>query len=140
MDIRPIQAKLRTGNYRFSDIDRHEVEEAILAGEIIEAYPEPVMNRSPKNGLMGKYGGNQAMKCVFCGGILQKAAVTFIYEEEETYLFVEHVPAEVCPQCGEKLYTPEVTEALLQFAKQQAEPIKIIHVPVDDFAEKVVGM
>ena len=80
------------------------------------------------------------MKCVFCGGILQKASVTFIYEEEETYLFVEHVPAEACPQCGEKLYTPEVTEALLQFAKQQEEPIKIIHVPVYDFAEKVVGM
>ena len=50
MDIRPIQAKIRTGNYRFSEhvvkrmmkraIDRHEVEEAILAGEIIEEYPD----------------------------------------------------------------------------------------------------
>jgi hypothetical protein len=48
IDIRLIQVKTRTGDYRFSDhavkrmikrsIDRHEVEEAILAGEFIEQY------------------------------------------------------------------------------------------------------
>ena len=48
--IKEIQDKIRTGEYRFSDhavkrmikrsIDRYEVEEAILAGEIIESYPD----------------------------------------------------------------------------------------------------
>ena len=50
MDISEIRAKIKTGNYRFSDhavkrmikrsIDRSEVEEAILFGEIIEEYPD----------------------------------------------------------------------------------------------------
>jgi hypothetical protein len=50
MVITEIRAKIETGNYRFSDhavkrmikrsIDRIEVEEAILFGEIIEEYPD----------------------------------------------------------------------------------------------------
>ena len=47
------------------------------------------------------------MKCSFCGGELKNTTVTFSYEEDETYILVEHVPAEVCSQCGEKLYTPD---------------------------------
>ena len=49
MTIRNIQDKIEKGQYRFSDhavkrmiektVDRHEVEEAILTGEIIEEYP-----------------------------------------------------------------------------------------------------
>jgi hypothetical protein len=49
MEIDDIRIKIRTGDYRFSDhavkrmmwrsIDRIEVEEAILSGEIIEEYP-----------------------------------------------------------------------------------------------------
>ncbi len=80
------------------------------------------------------------MKCSFCGGKLKRTTVTFSYEENDTYIFVEHVPAEVCPKCGERLYTPEVTEALLEFAKQSVKPAKIIHVPVYDFSEKAVGL
>lgn len=48
--LKRIQDKIRIGEYRFSDhavkrmaqrqIDRHEVEEAILRGEIIEEYPD----------------------------------------------------------------------------------------------------
>ncbi len=50
MNIFPIQAKIMAGDYRFSDhaakrmmkrsIDRHEVEEGILGGKIIEEYPD----------------------------------------------------------------------------------------------------
>jgi len=80
------------------------------------------------------------MRCVFCGGNLRQACVTFRYEEDNMYLLVEHVPAEVCQQCGEQLYTPEVTEALLRFAAQRTEPIKVIRIPVYDFAAQVVGM
>jgi YgiT-type zinc finger domain-containing protein len=82
---------------------------------------------------MAKYGGNSLMKCVFCGGTLKRDLVTFTYEDEDTYMLVEHVPAEVCSQCGEKLYTPEVTEALCAFAKHPMEPVKMRQVPVYDF-------
>ena len=78
------------------------------------------------------------MECTFCGGELKKTTVTFSYEEDDTYIFVEHVPAEVCPQCGEKLYTPEVTEALLKIAGQPIKPDRFIQVPVYDFTQKTV--
>jgi len=49
MNIHHIRAKIRAGDYRFSDhavkrmikrdIDRHEIEEVILAGESVEEYP-----------------------------------------------------------------------------------------------------
>jgi YgiT-type zinc finger domain-containing protein len=68
---------------------------------------------------------------------MEKKEVRFIYEEGENYLFVEHVPAEVCSQCGEKTYSPQVTEELLKFAKNQFKPVKTIKVPVFDFYETV---
>jgi hypothetical protein len=50
MTIKGIQDKIRKGKYSFSDhavkrmikrsINRHEIEEAILGGEIIEEYPD----------------------------------------------------------------------------------------------------
>ena len=75
------------------------------------------------------------MKCVFCSGETKKMTVTFSYEEENRYFLVEHVPAEVCDQCGEKTYSPEVTAELLKFAKDKFKPAKKLEVPVFDFAE-----
>ncbi len=50
MNIHPIQEYIGRGDYRFSghavkrmikrSIDRHEIEEVILSGEIIEEYPD----------------------------------------------------------------------------------------------------
>jgi hypothetical protein len=50
MELDEVKAEITTGNYRFSDhavkrmirrsIDRMEVEEAVLRGEIIEEYPD----------------------------------------------------------------------------------------------------
>ena len=73
-------------------------------------------------------------KCVFCGGHVEKEMVTFTYEDDDKYLFVEHVPAAVCTRCGEKMYSPEVTDELLKFAKDKFKPVKTIKVPVFDFA------
>ncbi len=76
------------------------------------------------------------MKCVFCGGKVEKRKVTFSYEEDDKYLFVENVPAEVCTKCGEKTYSPDVTDNLLRFARDEFKPAKTIAVPVFDFAGK----
>ncbi len=73
-------------------------------------------------------------KCVFCGGEVEKKEVTFSYEEDDKYLFMEPVPAEVCKKCGEKTYSPEVTDELLKFAKDKSKPVKVLKVPVFDFA------
>ncbi len=75
------------------------------------------------------------MKCAFCGNNTEEKDVTFVYEEGDEYLVVEHVPAEVCTKCGEKTYAPEVTDELLKFAKKEFIPVKTINVPVFDFSE-----
>ncbi len=75
------------------------------------------------------------MKCSFCGGKLKQDFVTFRYEDQETHIIVEHVPADVCSGCGEKLFSPEVTDTLFQLKKKQTEPVRILQVPVYDFAE-----
>ena len=48
---------------------------------------------------------------------------------------VENVPAYVCTKCGEKSYSPEVTDQLLKFTRHELEPIRPIEVPVFDYAE-----
>jgi YgiT-type zinc finger domain-containing protein len=77
------------------------------------------------------------MKCVFCGGKVEKKKITFSYEEDDKYLLVENVPAEVCTKCGEKTYSPKVVDELLKFTKDEFQPIKTVEVPVFDFAERV---
>jgi len=77
------------------------------------------------------------MKCVFCGGRVEKKRVTFSYEEDSKYLLVKNVPAEVCTKCGEKTYSPEVTDELLRFAKEKFKPVKTIKVPVFDYTSRV---
>lgn len=74
------------------------------------------------------------MKCVFCGGEAVKKKVTFTYEEDNKYLIVERVPAEICAKCGEKMYSPEVTDDLLRYARNEFKPARKIQVPVYDFA------
>lgn len=76
------------------------------------------------------------MKCVFCGGKVEMQNVTFIYDEGNDYLFIENVPAEVCLQCGEKTYSPEVTDDLLRLAKRTLKPAKMVEVPVFDYAHQ----
>jgi YgiT-type zinc finger domain-containing protein len=73
------------------------------------------------------------MQCPFCGGQSVKDTVTFTYEEEDKYIFIEHVPADVCERCGEKMYTPEVTGELMRIARKKLQPARKIEVPVYDF-------
>ncbi len=73
------------------------------------------------------------MKCVFCGGRIEARKVTFVYDEEGEYFFVENVPAEVCTQCGEKTFSPEVTDELIQLAKRKLKPARRAEVPVFEY-------
>ncbi|KAA3662099.1 MAG: type II toxin-antitoxin system MqsA family antitoxin [Calditrichaeota bacterium] len=73
------------------------------------------------------------MKCVICGGKLQNQKVTFVYDHDNEYFLVENVPAEVCAQCGEKTYNPEVTDRLMHLFRKKLRPEKTVEVPVFDF-------
>lgn len=66
---------------------------------------------------------------------MERKMVTFSYEKDNKFFFIENVLAEVCTRCGEKTYSPEVAEELVRIAKDEFKPKKTIPVPVFDFAE-----
>lgn len=81
--------------------------------------------------------GNDKANCVFCGGPLVSQQVTFHYEEEKRHVCVEHVPAQVCKRCGEKIYTPTVTRWLMKIVREKNKPARTIAVPVFDYDSTV---
>ena len=52
------------------------------------------------------------MKCDLCGGVMTEDMVTYTIHLDDKLVVVEHVPAKVCGQCGERLYAPETVERL----------------------------
>ena len=79
------------------------------------------------------------MSCVFCGGKVVSKNVTFIYEQDGQFLLIRNVPAEVCTTCGEKTYSPEITDEIMKFAKRRFKPVKLVKVPVFDYGHKVAA-
>jgi YgiT-type zinc finger domain-containing protein len=61
------------------------------------------------------------MKCYFCGGQTEEETVTDLYTEGNLYVAVENVPADVCQQCGERYYSPEVMKMLLALTEEMRE-------------------
>ncbi len=58
------------------------------------------------------------MKCVICGnGETKPGLGTITLERGETTLVIKNVPAEVCNNCGEKYFSEEITEELLEIAE-----------------------
>jgi hypothetical protein len=54
-------------------------------------------------------------------------------ELDGQWVIIEHVPSKVCPQCGEKLFTPETVERLQQIAWEGKRPVRALETPVFDF-------
>ena len=72
--------------------------------------------------------------CVFCRGKVVPRKVTFDARVGEELVVIEEVPAEVCIQCGERYFSPEVLrqiDGLVQAEPKATETI--IQVPVRTF-------
>ena len=74
------------------------------------------------------------MKCVFCSGRLKSQKVTFVYDYDNDYFVIENIPAEVCAQCGEKTFSPGVTDEIIRLGKKRSRPVRTMQVPVFDYA------
>ncbi len=74
------------------------------------------------------------MTCDLCRSPLIEQEVTYAVELDGTWIIVEHVPSKVCPQCGERLFSPETVERLQRIAWDQQAPSRILETPVFDFA------
>ena len=60
--------------------------------------------------------------------------VTYSLELEGKFVLVEHVPARVCVETGERFFSPEVVERLQKIVSERSRPSRIIETPVFEFA------
>jgi YgiT-type zinc finger domain-containing protein len=67
---------------------------------------------------------------------MREQTVTYTIQMDDKLVVVEHVPAKVCAQCGERLYSPETVERLQQTVWEQRLPSRVLQTPVFDFATK----
>jgi YgiT-type zinc finger domain-containing protein len=65
---------------------------------------------------------------------LEEQLVTYTVEVNGKIYVVEHVPARVCLETGEQLFSPETVDRIQQIIREQPVPIRIIETPVYDFA------
>ena len=77
------------------------------------------------------------MTCAFCKGELEERLIRYLSEFEGRVIIIENVPAEVCTQCGEKVFRPEAVEKIQRLVWEQPSPKRRVEVPVYDLAEVV---
>ena len=75
------------------------------------------------------------MKCDICGGPLEEQSVTYRIELGDRLIVVENVPARVCLQCGETLYSADTVERLQKTVWEDKPPSRVLETPVFDFSE-----
>ena len=59
--------------------------------------------------------------------------VTYTLQVGDKLVLVENVPARVCRQTGERLFSPEVVERLQEIVWDQRRPVRIVETPVFEF-------
>lgn len=59
--------------------------------------------------------------------------VTYLLEVNGSIVIVEHVPARVNSETGERLFAPDTTERLQQIIQSHRTPTKVIEAPVFEF-------
>jgi YgiT-type zinc finger domain-containing protein len=72
--------------------------------------------------------------CDLCSSPLAEREVTYTIELDGKWIIIEHVPAKVCPQCGERLFSADTVERLQRTAWEQKAPCRVLGIPVFDFA------
>jgi hypothetical protein len=65
---------------------------------------------------------------------LEEQYVTYIIELEGTITVIEHVPARVNIETGERFFAPETVEKIRAILKTKRAPSKMVEAPVFDFA------
>jgi YgiT-type zinc finger domain-containing protein len=65
---------------------------------------------------------------------LVERLVTYTLEVEGQVIVVEHVPARVNEETGERFFSPATVEKLQEIIREQREPSRVIEAPVFDFA------
>ena len=60
--------------------------------------------------------------------------VTYTIEVDGKLIVIKHVPARVCLETGEQLFSAETVERIQQLIFSKQEPTRMMEVPVFEFA------
>jgi YgiT-type zinc finger domain-containing protein len=63
----------------------------------------------------------------------EEQTVTYGLEQQGKVLIIEHVPARVCRETGERLFAPATVERLHHIVWEQRTPTRIVETPVFEF-------
>ncbi|MEK6814030.1 MAG: YgiT-type zinc finger protein [Nitrospirota bacterium] len=72
------------------------------------------------------------MKCLLCKSEMKERKVTCDFRLDDGLFIVEHVPAFVCSQCGERVFSPETTDKVLAMVARKSIFNRTVSVPVAD--------
>ena len=75
--------------------------------------------------------------CYFCKGSVKRERIPHIHRWGERVIILEDVPADVCQQCGEVYFAPDVLQAMDQLVedRQKEQPKRELRVPIYSFSE-----
>jgi macrodomain Ter protein organizer (MatP/YcbG family) len=65
---------------------------------------------------------------------LVERLVTYTLETDGHLVVIEHVPARINEETGERYYAPATVEKLQQIIRERRKPERVIEAPVFDFA------
>jgi YgiT-type zinc finger domain-containing protein len=77
------------------------------------------------------------VKCLVCYHDMVERNVTLDLRIGEDLVVIEEVPATVCENCGERVFTPAVTRQVQTVAQERHESTKTILVPVFSLGAQV---
>jgi len=64
------------------------------------------------------------MKCLYCGGEMERSLSTYTVDRKGYHLFIKEIPAYVCTRCGEKYFDEEEVEAIQKLIQKVEVGIK----------------
>jgi YgiT-type zinc finger domain-containing protein len=70
------------------------------------------------------------MKCLVCYHDMTEHGVTLDLRLGEELVVIEGVPATVCENCGEQVFSPEVTRKVQEVVKERKRVARTMVVPV----------
>jgi YgiT-type zinc finger domain-containing protein len=71
--------------------------------------------------------------CCFCKGKVMPKRIQHIHRWGSQVYILEQVPADVCQQCGEVYFAPDVLATMDEIASGKSHPMTTIPVPVYTF-------
>jgi hypothetical protein len=120
--IEQIRTKIAKGGFEFS---QHALDQSIVAATRRARWSRLLPFPYPQEGKMNAHWSDER---------LVKRLVTYTLELDGQLILVEHAPARVNEETGERFFAPGTMERLQQIVWEQRTPRRVVETPVFEFA------